>query len=244
MLSQRDWFTHWPKHLFVQDHCCDSHLLRSIRNGEKVFSKIGPKRSILGTTRACRWVLLMLKGNQHLEESTLSPETLSLETRLINSKNEPTFNILGPEVQFLVDPVEALGAFGLIRGVVAPGIAIPLHSHADPEVMFVLDGALEFLKHNGKAGRWLTARRGEVISIPGNVKHALRNSSRENTSLLLVTTPNIYGFFRAIANPVKPDSKPGPLTPADMEQLMALSAKHNYWLASPEENAAIGLDGF
>lgn len=174
----------------------------------------------------------------------MSLDTLSLKTRLINSKDEPTFNILGPNVQFLVEPDEAAGAFGLVRGVVAPGIAVPLHSHADPEVMFVLDGALEFLQHDGKSGHWLTARAGEIISIPSNVKHALRNSSQENTSLLLVTTPNIYGFFRAIANPVNSVSKPGPLTPADMERLMTLSAKHNYWLASPEENAAIGLHGF
>lgn len=168
---------------------------------------------------------------------------MSLQTRLINSKNEPSFNLLGPLVQFLVDPAEAAGAFGLIRGVVAPGVVIPLHSHAAPEVMFVLDGALEFLQHNGKAGNWLTARRGEIISIPGNVKHALRNGSPGNTVLLLVTTPNIYGFFRALANPVNPDSKPAPPTPADMERLMALAAKHSYWLASPEENAAIGLNG-
>jgi quercetin dioxygenase-like cupin family protein len=180
-----------------------------------------------------------VKGNQLPEENPLP-----FETRLINSKNEPTFNILGPEVQFLVDPAEAAGAFGLVRGVIAPGVAIPLHSHADPEVMFVLDGALEFLQHDGTAGRWLTARRGEFISIPGNAKHALRNSTPENTSLLLVTTPNIYGFFRAIATSVNPDSKPGPLTQADIERLMALSAKHNYWLASPEENAAIGLVDF
>ena len=183
----------------------------------------------------------MLEENQYPEENPLSFKTLSLETRLINSKNEATFNILGPEVQFVVDPAETAGAFVLIRGVVAPGINIPLHSHADPEVMCVLDGALEFLQHDGKAGRWLTAHRGEFISIPGNVKHALRNTSSENTFLVLVTTPNIYGFFRAIANPVNPDSKPGPPTSAEMERLMALSAKHNYWLASPEENAAIGL---
>ena len=172
----------------------------------------------------------------------MSFETQLLETRLINSKNEPTFNILGPDVQFLVHPPETAGAFGLIRGIVAPGVVIPLHSHADPEVMFVLDGALEFLQHKGKASRWLTARRGETISIPGHVKHALRNSSPQSTSLLLVTTPNIYGFFRALANPFNPDSKPAPLTPAGMERLMALSAKHNCWLASPEENAAIGLN--
>jgi quercetin dioxygenase-like cupin family protein len=211
----------------------------SMLTGHKESSRIGPKGSILGTTGAYRWVVLKLEGNQQPEENPLPSET-----RLINAKNEPTSNILGPEIQFLVDPAEAAGAFGLVRGVVAPAIAVPLHSHADPEVMFVLDGALEFLQHDGKSGRWLTARRGEFISIPGNATHALRNSTHENTSLLLVTTPNIYGFFRAIANPVNSGSKPGPLTPTDMERLMALSVKHNYWLASPEENAAIGLDDF
>jgi quercetin dioxygenase-like cupin family protein len=172
----------------------------------------------------------------------MSSETQLLETRLINPENEPTFNVLGPDVQFLVDPPETAGAFGLIRGIVAPGVAIPLHSHADPEVMVVLDGALEFLQYTGRAGRWLTARRGEIISIPGNVKHALRNNSPANTSLLLVTTSNIFGFFRALGNPVNPDSKPAALTPADMARLMSLSAKHDCWLASPEENAAIGLN--
>jgi quercetin dioxygenase-like cupin family protein len=193
----------------------------------------------------CRWVLLEAeRENQSPEETPLSLENLSLETRLINSQNEPAFNLLGPLVQFVVDPADAGGAFGLIQGVVAPGVAIPLHSHADPEVMFVIDGALEFLQHNGKTGRWLTARCGEIISIPGNVKHALRNSSADNTSLMLVTTPNIYGFFRALANPLNPDAKPAPPTPAAMERLVALAAKHRYWMASPEENAAIGLDGF
>lgn len=86
------------------------------------------------------------------------------------------------------------GAFAFIRGVIAPEIVIPLHSHADPEVIFVLDGALEILQHNGKVVRWLTTHRGESISILGN-KHALRNSSSENTSILLVTTLTFTSSF-------------------------------------------------
>jgi quercetin dioxygenase-like cupin family protein len=166
-----------------------------------------------------------------------------LHSKLVSSTqktNRPS-KVLGPEVQFLVDPAETAGAFGLTQGIVAPGVAVSLHSHADPEVMFVLDGALEFLLHNGKAGRWLTAHRGEIISIPGNVKYALRNSSAQSTTLLLVTTPTIFAFFRALANSFNPGSKPAPPTPADMERLIALASKHNYCLAPAEENAAIGL---
>jgi hypothetical protein len=35
-----------------------------------------------------------------------------------------------------------------------------------------------------------------------------------------------------------------PLAAADIERLIALAAKLNYWMASSEENAVIGLRGF
>lgn len=49
--------------------------------------------------------------------------------------------------------------------------------------------------------------------------------------------------FRELASPFEPDRPVGPPTPEDMQRLLTLSAKHNYWIASPEESAAIGLNG-
>jgi quercetin dioxygenase-like cupin family protein len=63
-----------------------------------------------------------------------------MQTQLIGSSGAPLFDIFGPLLQFLVTPAQTSGSFALMRGVVAPGIAIPLHSHADPEVLFVLHG--------------------------------------------------------------------------------------------------------
>ena len=65
---------------------------------------------------------------------------MSFETRLISSKDESSFNLLGP-----------LGSF---KASSLPGIVIPMHSHADPEVMFVVDGALEFLQHKERIRYW------------------------------------------------------------------------------------------
>ena len=166
---------------------------------------------------------------------------MALQTQLIHSNSAPLFNILGPLVHFLVDPADASGAFGLIQATVASGIAVPLHSHADPEVIYLLEGALEFLQYDGNSSRWLTARHGEIIRIPGDVKHALRNTSPEPTTVLLATTPNIYSFFRELGQPYDPGRSAGPPTPEDMQRLLALSTKYNYWIGSPEENAAIGL---
>jgi uncharacterized RmlC-like cupin family protein len=130
-----------------------------------------------------------------------------------------------------------------MRAIIAPGVVIPLHSHADPEVFFVLEGILELLQYDGASSRWLTASSGEVICIPGDVKHALRNTSSTPVTALLTTTPNIYSFFRELGKPFHPDQAAAPPTPEDMQSFLTLAAKHKYWLASPQENVAIGLTG-
>jgi quercetin dioxygenase-like cupin family protein len=166
------------------------------------------------------------------------------QTQLTHSSSEPLFDIFGPLLQFLVTPAQSSGAFALMRGTVPPGVAIPLHSHADPEVLFVLEGELDVLPFDGDSRHWLTTKPGETVCIPGDVKHALRNTSSAPVTLLLATTPNMYRFFRELGRPFHPDRPLGPPTPQDLQSLRDLAAQHNYWMASPQENAAIGLSGF
>jgi hypothetical protein len=79
------------------------------------------------------------------------------------------------------------------------------------------------------------------VVIPSNVKHALRNGSSVPTTLALVTKSELYAFFRELAKPFDPDQRPDSPTPEAMQELFELAAKHGYWMASPEENAAIGI---
>ena len=169
---------------------------------------------------------------------------MSTETQVIQSSNEALLDVFGPLLQFLVTPAQSSEAFTLIRGIVPPGVAIPLHSHADPEVLFVLEGELNVLKYEGGSSHWVTTKAGETVCIPGDVRHALRNTSTATVTLLLTTTPNIYRFFRELGKPFHPDQPLGPPTPQDMQRLLDLAAQHNYWMASSLENAAIGLSGF
>src|SRR5882724_1133573 len=163
------------------------------------------------------------------------------QTQVIHSSNEPLFDVFGPLLQFLVTPAQTSEAFALMRSTVPPGVAIPLHSHADPEVLFVLEGELEVLQDHGASSRWLCAMPGETICISGGEKHALHNSSHAPASVLLTTTPNMYRFFRELGKPFHPGQLVEPPTPEDMQRLRILAAQHNYWMASPQENAAIGL---
>jgi quercetin dioxygenase-like cupin family protein len=161
-------------------------------------------------------------------------------TQLIQSRSEPLFNAAGPLIQFLVEPEQAADAFAIMRIVMRPGVAFPLHCHADPVAIYVLGGELDFLQYDGQSSRWRTAHMGDIICIPGDVKHALRNSSAAPVAVLIATTPHMHGFFRDLGTPVHSEQPTGP-TSQDMQPLLTLAAKHNYWIASARENAAVGL---
>jgi quercetin dioxygenase-like cupin family protein len=162
-------------------------------------------------------------------------------TQLIRSRNEPQYNVFGPLIQFLVPPAQASDAFALMRSVVRPGVAIPLHSHADPVVFAVLEGELQFLQHDDGCPRWRTALPGEIICVPSDVKHALRNCTETAVAMLVASTPTMYGFFRELGTPLAPNQASSSPMLGDMHRLLAIAAKHNYWIASARENAAIGL---
>jgi hypothetical protein len=114
-------------------------------------------------------------------------------------------------------------------------------SRADPEIFYVLDGSLEVFQAEGPSEGWQTINAGEVVSIPGNGKHALRNTSSSPTTSITVSKQQLYSFFRELARPFDPHRPPAPPTPNDMQQLFSAAGKYEYWLASPDENAAIGI---
>ena len=166
---------------------------------------------------------------------------MSAQTRLVTSSSEPWFNVFGPVQQYLVAPSDVSGAFALIRAIVPPSVAIPLHSHVDPEVFFVLEVAMEVIQYQDEVSRWLPAGVGDLVCIPGGIRHAIRNSSTSPAVILIAVTPKIYKFFLELGKPYDAGQPVGPPTEADMERLLALAAKYDYWIGAPQENEAIGL---
>jgi hypothetical protein len=76
---------------------------------------------------------------------------------------------------------------------------------------------------------------------PGNIRHALRNTSRSPITSITVSKQELYSFFRELPRPFDPDRPPAPPTPEEMQQLFSVAEKYEYWLASPDENAAVGI---
>jgi quercetin dioxygenase-like cupin family protein len=154
---------------------------------------------------------------------------------------EQTFIVLGVLLQFLSTPEQINDQICVMRGTVPSGVQIPLHSHADPEIFYVLNGSIEVFQAEGPSAGWQIVTAGEVVSIPGNVRHALRNTSPGPITLITVSKQELYSFFRELARPFDPNRPPAPPTPEEIQQLLSVAEKYEYWLASPDENATIGI---
>ena len=154
--------------------------------------------------------------------------------KLLSTPNGTLFEILA-------SPEEVGDGICLIRGTLPPGVAVPLHSHSDFELFYVLEGSLEIFQSKEGAGGWTTVGVGAVVTITGNVKHALRNPSSRPTIIVLVTTSKLYKFFSEVSKPFDPNRRPAPPTPEEVRAFLGTVAGYGYWVASPEENAAIGV---
>lgn len=143
-------------------------------------------------------------------------------------------DVMGPLVKPLTALSKADDGYCVFRSIFPHGVMVPLHSHADRETFYMLDGRLEGLTPQG----WRSFGPGEVFDVPENARHAWRNFSGGPASLLLITTMRLGRFIAELARPA---ASPGPPTQAELERLTALTLDYGYWLGSPEENAAVGL---
>src|ERR1700724_1385750 len=167
--------------------------------------------------------------------------TSETKTGTSSRAEEQTFIVLGVLLQFLSTPEQINDQITVMRGTVPSGVVIPLHSHADPEIFYVLNGSLEVFQAEGPSEGWQTVNAGEVVSIPGNVRHALRNTSPSPITSITVSKQELYSFFRELARPFDPNSPPAPPTPEEMQHLFSVAEQYEFWLASTNENAAIGI---
>lgn len=150
-----------------------------------------------------------------------------------------TLDVFGPTVEFLTSPDDERNDFCLLKGTIPPGGSVPLHSHGDTEDFLILSGSLEGLRHDQDGYRWIAAKAGDYIHVPGEARHAWRNTSSEPVVNLIVTTRKMGRFFLEVGRPAT--GAPQPVTPEDLARFAAISARYGYWNATPEENAAVGI---
>ena len=87
------------------------------------------------------------------------------------------------------------GNCGISIATIPPGVVVPLHSHADRETFYILAGEMQ--GYGGNAGAWRTLRAAAVFDVTDGVRHAWRNASNGEASVLFVTANRMARFPRA-----------------------------------------------
>jgi hypothetical protein len=75
--------------------------------------------------------------------------------------------------------------------------------------------------------------------VPAGAPHAWRNVTNEPLVNLVITTKRLGRFFQETGRPASIAQKP--VTPEDLARFAAVCEKYGYWIATPEENAAVGI---
>ena len=150
------------------------------------------------------------------------------------------FNVLGPTIQFLTSPDDA-AAPCVMRGTIPPGVAVPMHSHADPETFMAISGMLDGLVCDGSDFKWVRINPGDIFHVPGNAKHGFRNPGRQPAVMMIVSTSKIGRFFQEVGTPAVQGAYNTPPSRQAIERFLRVSERYGYWNATPEENARVGL---
>jgi quercetin dioxygenase-like cupin family protein len=168
-------------------------------------------------------------------------EGTRLLPNLVASCDAQLLYVLGPTIQFVSAPQSEDEAPCVLKGVIPPGISVPIHSHPGVEAFFVLSGAVEAFSDEGGKTHWIAAGSGDFIEVPSNAKHGFRNLSHQPVIQLITTTSKLGRFFQEIGRPVTEGVTMSPPTPHELKHFLETARRYGYWLATPEENAAVGI---
>lgn len=149
-------------------------------------------------------------------------------------------DVMGSTIAFLTLP-ELSDSTCVLFGMIPPHGFVPLHSHADPEMHIGVSGHGEGLVEIEGRLEWVALAPGDVFRVPGNAKHAFRNTGADPVTQIVVTTPRLGRFFREIGVAVSPQSDAVPPAMDRVRHFLETSERFGYWNASAAENSAVGL---
>ena len=144
----------------------------------------------------------------------------------------PAFSAVGDVYRILATGDQTGGAYALCEARVLPGGGPPPHiHHREDESFFVLEGEITFQL----AGKKVVAKAGSFIQGPRGIPHAFKNESAVPARMLIhVSPPGFEKFLAEFATPVPSfDSPPTPVTPADIQKLLAVAPGYGIEILPP-----------
>jgi quercetin dioxygenase-like cupin family protein len=165
-------------------------------------------------------------------------------TNIVVERDREVLEVFGPSLQFMVAPQSSDEAPCVMKGTIPAGVSVPIHSHAGVEAFFVIAGDIEVLSEAGGNAYWITAGPGDFIEIPSQAKHGFRNRSQQPVVQLITMTSKLGRFFQEVGRSINPGETVSPPLPDEMQHFLKTAERYGYWLATPEENALVGISFF
>ncbi len=142
------------------------------------------------------------------------------------------YSAVGDVYRFLATGEQTGGAYTLCEARVPAGGGPPPHiHHREDESFFVLEGEITFQL----ADRKVVAKAGSFIQGPRGVPHAFKNESGRPARMLIQVMPSGFEHFLAEFGTSVPsfESDPVPVTPAEIQKLMAAAPQYGIELLPP-----------
>ena len=151
--------------------------------------------------------------------------------RKVNRGDGEKFDIAGAHLTWKAKGTHTGFAFSICEQMLAPGEGVPLHSHAAPEVFYVLSGATDFFRIVNGEEDWISCEAGDLVILPSNALHGFYNRTSESCRLLGVSTQSHQAFFDAVLSADK--RKPFASLPLPEAMLLVgqIGRQHNFYFA-------------
>src|SRR5258705_682007 len=92
--------------------------------------------------------------------------------QIVDGTPHTAVDVFGPTLEFISEPEDPGADFCVMRGVVPPGVAVPLHSHDDQEDFFILSGTQQVLTKSDQGLQCVDVNAGDYVYIPAGIPHA------------------------------------------------------------------------
>lgn len=129
-----------------------------------------------------------------------------MSIQVTSAQDGETRWVVADRIRFLGGPAGA--NLELVEVEIPPGSGTPPHSHASPELFYVLDGVIT-IRHFaiGKPPAVVAAHAGTSVRVDGHTPHNYVNESGKPARMLVLLEPSMTAFFREIGT-AEPQTTP------------------------------------
>lgn len=155
----------------------------------------------------------------------MSSQAVAPSPRLVSIEAAPSYDLLGITVTPLVANAETAEHFGLFYAQVPPGAGIPVHSHPDVELFFVLEGELAIVRRVGTEPEQFTVGANKGGLIPINAPHGFLNTGAVTARVLLTCTKKLECFFLEAGRPLDEAQERTVPSPEEVQRVLEIARK-------------------